>query len=336
MKRFQALFGSPLVWTALWVAFLVAGGQRSPLAQTVEAGLTRVATVPGGGGGAAMAVDDGVLLVAQGTTLRVFDVSVPENSTVVGSFNLSQPILGLTIEGDSAFVATSHDGLLRLDLSDPDSIVVSGRMPTRGQAVGVARSGDAIYVADNSLGFDVVASDAELVRVGEYLGEGFPRGIAASGALVLVADQPAGLVVVDVSERETPVVVGTLSLGNDPIQRVFVPPLESVADSFAQRIVSIVSLRQGLQLVSAVDPGSPTILSAIPTPEYPRAVAMWAASVFVASGELLEVWNISDPGVPVRVTTHDLGAVATQITVNASLVFVATTNEVMIFQRSAR
>ena len=63
---------------------------------------------------------------------------------------------------------------------------------------------------------------------------------------------------------------------------------------------------------------------------------MWAASVFVASGELLEVWNISDPGVPVRVTTHDLGAVATQITVNASLVFVATTNEVMIFQRSAR
>ena len=58
MKRFQALRDSPLVWTALWLALLPVGAQRSTFAQTEGAGLTRLATVSGGGGGAVMVTLD--------------------------------------------------------------------------------------------------------------------------------------------------------------------------------------------------------------------------------------------------------------------------------------
>ena len=85
------------------------------------------------------------------------------------------------------------------------------------------------------------------------------------------------------------------------------PPLESVANTLAQRLVSIVSPGQGLQLVSVEDPHSAAVLSVISTPDGPRAVAMWARSVFVSSGERLKVWDVSDPRGPSRVTSRDFG-----------------------------
>ena len=211
----RVLLLAATVWPAVVPLAGVAEAQAPPPA--------RVGSVPTAAPAAALAAGDGYLVVGVGSRLHVIDVSRPASPEPVGDYDLEQPVLGLAAVGDAVYVANSHDGLRRLDLSDPSAPRLAGTSATRGQAVGVAVSGTHAFVGDNSLGFDIVEAAGDLQRVGEYLGDGFPRGIAAGGPLVFVADQPAGLIVVDASVPTAPAVAGSLSLGRDPITQVFVP-----------------------------------------------------------------------------------------------------------------
>ena len=167
-----------------------------------------------------LVANEQLLIAADGPTMRVITLDNTESPVTVARYEFTEAVLGLSLTNDLAvLVANSHDGLRRLDLSDPAAPSLTGHSPTRGQAVGVASVGSHAFVADNSLGFDIVATSDGLNRIGEYLADGFPRGIAAAGALVFVADQPNGLVIVDVATPSMPEVVATLSFGPDSITR---------------------------------------------------------------------------------------------------------------------
>ena len=201
-------------------------------------------------------------------------------------------MLGLAAVGDAVYVANSHDGLRRLDVSDPSAPRLTGTSATRGQAVGVAVSGTHAFVGDNSLGFDVVDATGDVQRVGEYLGDGFPRGIAAAGPLVFVADQPAGLIVVNASHPGAPTVVGSLSLGRDPITQVFAPDPRSIGGA-ESTLVCIVSGRVGFQAVDVSDPAAPVVAAPVPLAGRPAGAAMWDRLVYAAGGDALQVFDQS-------------------------------------------
>lgn len=282
--------------------------------------------------GTALAAGDDHLVIGVGSGVRVIDVSRPASPRPVGAHDFEQPVLGLTAAGDAVYVANSHDGLRRLDLSDPAAPRLTGTSATRGQAVGVAVSGTQAFVSDNSLGFDVVDVTGPLQRVGEYLGDGFPRGIAAAGSLVFVADQPAGLIVVDPSASTAPAVIGSLSLGRDPITQVFAPDSRSIG-SAAPGLICIVSGRVGLQAVDVSDPAAPIVTVPVPTANRLAGAAMWDRLVYAASGEMLQVFDLTDPGRPAPAAAADLGGPAGPVAVNEELVFAATPAEVVIFRR---
>ena len=276
------------------------------------------------------------LVVGQGTSVRIVDVADPAAPELRGRYDFDQLAFGLVLEpgGETAYVANSHDGVQRLDLSDPSAPAITGTSPTRGQAVGVAAAGSHLFVGDNSLGFDVVggAGGESLARVGEYLGDGFPRGIAAAGSLVFVADQPMGLIIVDASDPAAPEAVGALSLGREPVTRVIAPDGRSNGGA-TPSTVAIVSGGAGLQVVDISDPVAPRVTAAVPTGDGAAGVAIWGEQLYVASGQTLEVFDLRDPAAPARVASADLGGLGGALAVNEKHVFVAVEGNIVIYER---
>lgn len=292
----------------------------------------RVGSVPIAAPATALAAGEGHLVIGVGSRVQVIDVSRPASPEAAGEHDFEQPVLGLVAAGRAVYVANSHDGLRRLDLSNPSAPALTGTSATRGQAVGVAVAGTRVFVGDNSVGFDIVDGAEDLRRVGEYLGDGFPRGIAAAGPRVFVADQPAGLIVVDVSVATAPAVLGRLSLGRDPITQVIAPDARSTGDA-VPAVVAIVSGRVGLQAVDVSAAAAPIVASPIPTAGRLAGAAMWDRRLYVASGNVLQVFDLSDPGRPALVGAAELGGDAGPVAVNEELVFAATAGEVAVFRR---
>ena len=279
-----------------------------------------------------LAANDQLLIAAQGPLIHIINLEATEDPTTIGSYNFSEAVLGLSLDNHTLLVANSHDGLKRLDLSEPADPKLIDSSPTRGQAVGVASSGVQAFVADNSLGFDIVTTAEELTRVGEYLADGFPRGIASSGTLVFVADQPNGLVIVDVTAPTTPEIVAVLSLGSDPITRVIVPD-QTPAGQSATPIACIVSNQAGLQVIDLSDPKSPRVAAPVPTRGQPRSVAMRNRQVYVISENMLEIFDLSNPSLPTLLASQSVSDQATQVAANEELLFVATPEAISIFER---
>ncbi len=292
----------------------------------------RIGSVPTSAPAAALAAGGNHLVIGVGSAVHVIDVSRPASPEPVGVYDFEQPVLGLAAVGDAVYVANSHDGLRRLDLSDPSAPRLAGTSATRGQAVGVAAVGTRVFVGDNSLGFDIVDAAGDVRRAGEYLSDGFPRGIAAGGPLVFVADQPAGLIVVDASAPADPAVIGSLSLGRDPITQVFAPDPRSL-DGAAPALICIVSGRVGLQAVDISDPAAPVVTAPIPTTGPLAGAAMWERFVYAAGDEVLQVFDLADPARPALVGAADLGGPAGPVAVNEELVFAATPAEIVVFRR---
>ncbi len=312
------------------VALLAAAGAVAVAAQAPP--LERVGSIPGSADVLAAAGD--LLVAGSGTGVRIVDVSRPESASVAGRHEFDQPVLDLAVGRDDervVYVANSHGGLRRLDLSEPAAPVVSGTVATRGQAVGVAASDGHVYVGDNSLGFDIVLAAGDLRRAGEYLGDGFPRDIAAAGALVFVADQPAGLIVVDVSDPAAPTVTGGLSLGREPITGVVVPDARSW-DSAPPSVVAVASGAGGLQVVDVSDPRAPTVATPIAPAGRFAGAAMWGERLFVAGDGALRVFDLADPGQPALIAESELGGGVGAVAADEELVFAATPGEILIFR----
>ena len=294
--------------------------------------LARVASAPVPGPVTALAAGDGLVVAAIGSSVHVIDVTRPESPQVVGRHDFDQPALGVVVDGHLAYVANSHDGLRRLDLSDPAAPALTGTAPTRGQAVGVAGAGRHLFTSDNSIGFDIVDMAGDPTRAGEYLADGFPRGIAAAGSRVFVADQPAGLMVVEVSDPAAPRVEGGLSLGRDPIVQVFAPDVRStVGDPPA--VVCIVSGRGGLQAVDVSDPAAPRVTAVVPAAGRPSGVALWGRRLYTAGGGSLQAFDLSDPARPVLAASSEIAEPTGPVAVSATHVFVASGNAVGVYRR---
>ena len=319
-----------LVAVALAAASAAALPVGRAVAQTPS--LVRLGAAPTSAPATALAAGDNHLVIGVGPSVHVIDVSRPALPRSVGAYDFEQPVLGLTAVGQAVYVANSHEGLRRLDLSDPSAPRLTGTSATRGQAVGVAAAGSRVFVGDNSLGFDIVDVAGDVQRVGEYLGDGFPRGIAAAGPLVFVADQPAGLIVVDASAPTAPAVLGSLSLGRDPITQVFAPDPRSTVGAVPS-LICIVSGRVGLQAVDISDPAAPVVTAPIPLAGRLAGAAMWDGLVYAASGDVLQVFDLTDPARPALVGESVVGAPVGAVAVGEEVVFVATRAEVIILGR---
>ena len=79
--------------------------------------LARRGTVAGSA--STMVASAQLLAIAEGPTVRMIDVSRPGSAVVVGEYTFADEVLALAVDGSTVYVANSHEGLHRLDVSNP-------------------------------------------------------------------------------------------------------------------------------------------------------------------------------------------------------------------------
>lgn len=157
---------------------------------------------------------DLLLLPRLGAGLELYDVSDPLAPAARGALELPE-LEGIAVAGDLVFVARGMTGLTVVDISDPEAPVVAGTVDTPGRAVQVAAKGAVAYVADETslLVVDATNPSAPII-VGTFPepagGANRIQDVAVREHHVFVAAKSAGILAVDVSWPQTPVLAGQL------------------------------------------------------------------------------------------------------------------------------
>jgi hypothetical protein len=144
-----------------------------------------------------------LLLVGEGSRVRVFDNSDPDDPEFLGRVRVHGVVLGIDRAGDLAAVAADRGGLRLVDLSDPDAPREIGASVTDGVAHAVQLVDGRAVLAEGVAGLRVcdVADPANPVELGAYTQDVYPIDVAVVGDRAYVADNAESAVkVFDVSD----------------------------------------------------------------------------------------------------------------------------------------
>jgi len=295
--------------------------------------------------------------------LLVIDVSDPMSPTLVGSHDIQSvasfntygyygyyaPIFNVYVANNYAYVSDTEE-LLMIDVSNPVTTAVSGRIQTLGEAVSVHVSGDYAYVNALSSEEIHVFLDLSAINIVEpknmeitselsdsffisYIaGPNYSDLYVADNYLYQPFDSPPELRIIDISDPASPILTGSF---------VF----EIAPDTFSQYTVgnvyvsgsyAYVSLIKGawegpysawLWIIDISDPKAPTKTSSIRVPNKLRGThGVYVAGNFayLASGESgLLVVDVKDPAAPFIVSRYDTSSSVQDVYVSDSYAYLA-------------
>lgn len=260
------LFGCVLVSCALLPASLAACIDYENYLHSIGGIDTDLATNAVEAGG-------GLLLLTEGTWLRVYDLTDPVAPAARGAVDLGSPANDIAMEGPLVCAAMGYSGLRIVDISDPDAPALRGAVTYTGLTLSVAVEGTLACLAslDGFYTIDISNPDAPVILC--RLQQVWCRHIAMSGSLAFVASGAAGLLVLDVSDPTAPAVIGSLSTGGYTRHIELDGTIAWIADDAA-----------GLVAVDVTDPSAPLIAGGLPLEDPAEALAADAGLVFAAAG----------------------------------------------------
>ena len=143
-----------------------------------------------------------------GSGLQVIDITNAQSPQIVGGVDTPGTAHEVVVSGTYAYVADGFAGLKVIDITNPQSPQIVGSVNTPGLASGVAVSG----TTPTSRTRFRAASDrhhesAKPPDCGKRGHAGQP-GVAVSGTYAYVADGAAGLQVIDITNPQSPEMVG--------------------------------------------------------------------------------------------------------------------------------
>lgn len=285
-----------------------------------------LATVPGP---VAVVHADGALAVlANGNELTVLDLTDPGAPAKRGTLTLSDQIWDLVVDGERAYVANGFVGFVVVDLADPDAPVVRGtyEVVSQGQTVSVSMAGQLALTTNNQTGLNVfdVSNPAVPRLLGSWLTGGYSRDVAGTAGFGLVADQPDGLHVIDISDPDNPLEASIHFAKDETTQLV------AAAGATAYIVDG------GSATIEIVDLGNPTTPVLAGTYQAPGRVANLAAqgaALYLALGRGgLAIVDVSDPSAPRISASYDTPGDARVVAIVDDLVLVADGNALLVLR----
>jgi hypothetical protein len=252
--------------------------------------------------------------------LHVFDVSNPASIVETKVVNLAQPdggsvIRGLEVAGDTLYVSDQEQGVIELDITDPDAPVVVTTAPVFGVA-GTTLSGHRLYYSASGFlgGVSVGALDVtdNLADLGTAnLGDG--AGLAVTGDLAISAG-PNGIFVHSIADLANPVEKFHLGM----------PDMGPFSRAVAARgTTAWVPANEGLFTLDLADPDNITISAPVETPTVgANAVAADDTHVVAITDRGRMVRTAIAGGTP-EVTDITLCADCVDLAIEGSTAFVA-------------
>lgn len=223
----------------------------------------------------------------------------------------------VAVLGRYAYVADGEAGLQVYDVSDPDAPIRVGGYSPELWAVGVAVSGNYVYLAcesylDEQLVVIDVSNPTNCTQVGGVTTAGEASAVVVVGHYAYLADNE-NLAVIDVSNPASSVQVG--SYGGSYID-------VAVSGKFAY----LVPFENGWSGLKVVDVGSATncvLAGQFPTSERVWGVAVAGRFAYLANGNAgLQVIDVSDPARCVRVGGYQTPGFAQSVAVSRNFAYV--------------
>ncbi len=237
--------------------------------------------------------------------------------SIVGSVQVPNYALNVTVSGSYAYVAGGESGLLVIDISTASTPQLVSSEATPGFARGVAVSGSYAYVTDDAEGFQVMDIStpsapqlvASVVTPGTY-----SPGVTVSGSYAYVADYDSGLQIVDISTPSTPNLIGSEDT-----------PSHAYAVAVSGNYAYVADFDSGLQIIDISTPSDPQIIgTGVDTPGPATGVTVSGSYAYVSAYyNGLQVIDISTPSAPEIIGSVDTPDVASSVTVSGNYAYVA-------------
>ena len=198
----------------------------------------------------------------------------------------AQPSDAVVVEGTAYVPLRKGQGLLILDVSDPEAIAEVGRLEGR-DLLSIAVDGDYAYAGQGSNGIVVynVSDPANPVEVATQASTGSSNGTFVDGTTLYVASGNVGLRTFDITDPTDPAALG--SLGTDDTFCTYVTVRDGVA-----------WLTGGFGLIAAdiSDPAAPTQIGSFGTGgETTYEIAFIDDTAFLPGLDGLRTLDVSDP-----------------------------------------
>ncbi len=230
--------------------------------------------------------------------LWIFDVSDPSSPTEAGVLHLvTDDILDMVVAGNCACAAVGDEGVLLIDVSNPEVPKEVGRYSTSGFTESVAAEGNYIYLTDRSgtLSIVDVSTPALPFLVGSYkLAIPIGQIVVVSGR-AYVTDTKGDIHIIDVSEPTEPTEIGYYDTPGYAID-------VAVTEEYAY-----IAEQGELQIVDISDPSMPIGVNTFHTPATIIDLAVADGYAYAAAWKSgWKIIDVSDPMLPTEVGSYTI------------------------------
>lgn len=288
--------------------------------------------------------------VAAGSHLRILDVSDPSHPIQRGSYFLHSQyapgillpvgVGGIQVRGNLAYVFSNFvptsccqvGVMAMLDISEPANPILRGSISDTGyndiQVVGQRAYLTGRFRLNPAPVLAIIdvsnpASPTELGRYGGRYDDQNPEdrnGAAAvdiAGSLAYVADDSAGLKIIDVSNPVSPTLRSVLDTAGSANDIQVAGDLAYIADG-----------ERGLLIVDISNPASPIVRGSLQTADSAMGVRLAGSLAYIAAGTSgIQIVDVSDPARPIPRGRYDTPGYARHVDVAGDLIYVADQDE---------
>lgn len=287
------------------------------------------------------------ILMGQGASLVLTDVSDPGEPKKAGQIRMQDVIESICVQGDIAYISLGTAGFAVVDLTDFAPLDEVAIFDTPGFVYDAACMSDRLYVADGSEGlrqYDLADPfNPQLLNVS--MSDRLIRSVETSADTVYLVDEHAG-----VFKLSSPDVIAAVELGfsmtlagthlycTDQLGGFFVlnaSNLSAVGETVlsggpgaavgASQLYAYVAAAAGIEIVSLVDPAQPQTQAVIATAGSAESVLIRNNVLYLADGPAgLSCWNLADPVSPALSGQYAVVSSPSQVAANGSLSSVLT------------
>lgn len=172
-------------------------------------------------------------------------------SPIIGSVETPGTANGITIIGNTVYIADGYEGLQIIDVSMPTHPKIIGNFDTSGYAYEVVVQNGTAYVADmwNGLQIIDVSNPTSPQFISSLYTQDYAYDLVLLNDIAYIADGKAGLQIADISDTVNPKIIGSL-------QTKFATHIEINGN-----LIFIADGEGGIKIIDATYPKSPQLIS---------------------------------------------------------------------------
>jgi hypothetical protein len=257
--------------------------------------------------------------------LRSINITDFRNPQILQTLILDENALGITLDGDLAYIANYNDDLKCFNIANPSDMTEIAQATHLGQAWHVAIAGEIAFVAAMTAGLRCIQVSAltSLTYSNHNVGMTTMDRVTIEGDIAYCSSiNQKYLTCVDISDPSNPQLLGGISFGDsNGVYDV------EVRGEIVYAVVTQGLTQYGLVSLNVSNPRSPKYITKTTLAGGSETLDVAGDVVYIAAGSLLYSYSVLDPSNPVQLQSTNLGILFREIEVSGNYAYIAAAND---------